>query len=128
MIVVAAGLIERDGKLLITRRPRGKHGALQWEFPGGKLERDEDPKECLIREIKEELDIVIEVGSIAEVIFHKYPEKSVLLLFYHCRWISGEPRAIDCDAFEWTSPDRLPDYDFLAADLDFIQKLSGRNV
>ncbi|PWT93928.1 MAG: 8-oxo-dGTP diphosphatase MutT [Acidobacteria bacterium] len=126
MIIVTAGVIRRDEKLLITQRPPGKHGALKWEFPGGKLESEEDPRDCLIREVREELGIEIGVDSITEVIFHRYPERSVLLLFYLCHWISGEPQAIDCEAFAWVNPADLPTYDFLEADLDFIQRLAAR--
>lgn len=124
MIVVAAGLIRHNGRLLITQRLHGSHGALKWEFPGGKLEPDEDPKDCLKREIMEELGIEVEVERIEDVIFHRYPERSVLLLFYNCRLISGEPASLQCHAFSWTQPQHLRDYDFLDADLDFIRKLA----
>ena len=125
MILVAAGLIYRDGRLLIARRPPGKHGALKWEFPGGKVEDNEDPRECLVREVREELGVEIEVAEIIETVFHRYPERSVLLLFYRCKWISGEPEAIECDAFDWAEPHALPRYDFLEADLDFIRRIGG---
>lgn len=124
MILVTAGLIKKDGKLLIAQRPPAKHGALKWEFPGGKVEEDEDPRACLAREIREEMGIEIRVGNIVETVFHRYPDRSVLLLFYHCTWLSGEPQAIECAAFAWVDPSELPAYDFLEADLDFIEKLS----
>ncbi len=126
MILVAAGLIYReDGKLLIAQRPAGKHGAFKWEFPGGKVEQDEDPRDCLVREVREELGVEISVGEVIETIFHHYPERSVLLLFYRCKWISGEPRTLDCHAFDWTDVKRLGEYDFLQADLNFIRKLAA---
>jgi 8-oxo-dGTP diphosphatase len=124
MIVVAAGLIHKDGKLLITQRPHGTHGALKWEFPGGKLEENEDPKECLKREIREELGVKVEVDRIEDVLFHRYPDRSVLLLFYNCRLVSGEPEKKQCHAFAWTLPKSLPDFDFMEADLGFIHKLA----
>ncbi|HEY4491033.1 MAG TPA: (deoxy)nucleoside triphosphate pyrophosphohydrolase [Acidobacteriota bacterium] len=123
MILVAAGLIYKDGRLLIAQRPEGKHGALKWEFPGGKIEQEEDPRESLAREVTEELGIRIEVLSPVEIIFYRYPERSVLLLFYNCRWISGEPQKLDCRDFACTLPRDLKSYDFLEADLDFIAKL-----
>lgn len=123
MVIVVAGLIYREGELLITRRPPGKHGALKWEFPGGKLEEDEKPSRCLIREIREELDVEVEVGKIREVVFHRYPDKTVLLLFYDCKWLSGEPKAKDCIEFAWVRPGKLGSYDFLEADRNFIDKL-----
>jgi len=122
MILVAAGLIYREGKLLITQRPPDKPGGLKWEFPGGKIEENEDPRDCLIREVREELGIEIAVDGIREVIFHRYPERTVLLLFYNCRWISREPQAIGCRQFDWADPKRLSEYDFLEADLDFIRQ------
>jgi len=125
MILVAAGLIYRDGKLLIAQRREGRHGALRWEFPGGKIEKDEDPRESLVREVKEELGIDIAVTEPVEIIFHRYPERSVLLLFYKCRWISGEPQAIDCKAFAWVLPGDLMSYDFLEGDLAFIRRLAA---
>lgn len=124
MLIVVAGLIDREGELLIAQRPAGKHGALKWEFPGGKLEADEDPRSCLVREVKEELDIEITVHQIADVVYHRYPDRAVLLLFYNCRYVSGDTRAIDCANFCWVEPSRLPEYDFLAADQDLIQRLA----
>jgi 8-oxo-dGTP diphosphatase len=124
MILVAAGLIYRDGKLLIAQRPPGKHGALKWEFPGGKVEADEDPRDCLVREAREELAVEVEVQKIVETVFHRYPERSVLLLFYDCRWVSGEPQPLDCNAFAWVEPSRLTDYDFLQADVAFIRRFN----
>jgi len=124
MILVAAGFIYKNGKLLIAQRPEGKHGAFKWEFPGGKVEADEDPRDCLVREVREELAIEIEVQEAIETIFHRYPDRSVLLLFYTCRWVSGEPVAHGCAAFEWIDPKHLPHYDFLEADLELIQKIA----
>ena len=128
MLIVVAGLIYRDGKLLIAQRPAGKHGALKWEFPGGKLEDDEDPRDCLAREIKEELDTNVEVERIIEVVHHRYPDRSVLLLFYACRYLSGNVRAIDCADFAWVEPSRLQEYDFLAADQDLIRRLASGDL
>ena len=128
MLIVVAGLIERDDKLLITQRPPQKHGALKWEFPGGKLEEGEDPRNCLIREIKEELNLEVAVHRIAEVIFHRYPDRSVLVLFYSCTWVAGEPQAIDCADFAWVERAHLMSYDFLEADLDLIKHLAERRL
>jgi 8-oxo-dGTP diphosphatase len=123
MLVVAAGLIYKQGKLLIAQRLPGKHGALKWEFPGGKIEEDEDPRATLAREVAEELGMQIEVLNPIEIIFHRYPDRSVLLLLYNCRWKSGEPQKLDCHDFAWVLPQELSDYDFLDADLDLISRL-----
>ncbi len=126
MLFVTAGLIYRDdGRLLIAQRPEGKQGALKWEFPGGKIEEDEDPPDCLRREVMEELGVVIDVGPVVDVVFHRYPDRSVLLLFYECRWKSGEPSSIGCKSFAWVKREELPGCDFLEADLDFIRRYSG---
>lgn len=128
MILVSAGLIFRNNSLLITQRPAGKHGAFKWEFPGGKVEDDEDPRKCLEREIQEELGIKVKAENIIETIHHRYPERSVLLLFYRCQWISGEPQPIECNAIAWSDPAHLTDYDFLEADLDFIRRLAQKSL
>lgn len=128
MILVVAGFIHKNGKLLITQRPPEKHGALKWEFPGGKVEPDEDPRDSLIREVREELAVEISVHEISETIFHRYPERTVLLLFYRCRWLSGEPQTRGCHAFAWVDPSRLTRYDFLEADLGLIRKIEAGSV
>jgi 8-oxo-dGTP diphosphatase len=128
MILVSAGLIYKNSSLLITQRPEGKHGALKWEFPGGKVEDDEDPRKSLEREIREELGIEVKAEDIIETIYHRYPDRSVLLLFYNCQFIAGEPQPIECNAIAWTDPAHLTDYDFLEADLDFIRRLAEKSL
>jgi 8-oxo-dGTP diphosphatase len=124
MLLVVAGLVYRGEELLIAQRPDGKHSALKWEFPGGKVEENEDPRDTLVREIKEELDIEVKVQRIADVIFHRYPDRAVLLLFYVCQYASGVANALDAADFAWVKPEQLMDYDFIAADTDLIQQLA----
>ncbi len=83
-IEVAAALIFRGGKLLITQRHAGVHLGGLWEFPGGKREPGETFEQCLAREIREELGVEIVVGGLFEEITHRYPEKSVHLKFFKC--------------------------------------------
>jgi len=123
IIEVAAGLVFRDGKLLITQRHAGAHLGGLWEFPGGKREPGETFEQCLVREIREELGIEIEVGEILESLAHAYPEKTVHLKFYRCRWKQREPRAVDCLAFKWVSAAELGDYEFPAADARLLARL-----
>src|SRR5947209_16154187 len=85
-IEVAAGLVFRDGKLLITQRRADAHLGGLWEFPGGKREQDETFEECLRRELREELGVEVIVGELFESVTHAYPEKTVQLKFFRCQW------------------------------------------
>lgn len=122
---VAAALVFRGGRLLITRRPPGKHLAGLWEFPGGKREPDETWEACLRREIREELDCGIEVGERLAEVRHDYPEKSVHLRFFVCRLRDGEPRAVGCAALAWITRDELARYEFPPADAALLGRLRG---
>lgn len=124
-IEVAAALIFRDSKLLIARRPEGVHLAGLWEFPGGKREQGESFESCLQREIREELDCDVEVGSLVFQNVHSYSEKTVDIRFYHCTLTKGEPRAIECDALEWVTKDRVAEFSFPEADVALLEHLGG---
>jgi mutator protein MutT len=123
IIDVAAALVFREGKLLITQRYAGAHLGGLWEFPGGKRESNESFAACLIRELREELGIEVEVGELVESLTHAYPEKTVHLKFYRCRWKEHEPQPLGCPAFQWVSADELSDYDFPAADARLLDML-----
>jgi mutator protein MutT len=123
VIDVAAGLVFRGGKLLITRRQAEAHLGGLWEFPGGTREADETFEHCLVRELREELDTEVEVGALVESITHEYPEKTVHLQFFRCRWLSREPRAVGCAALTWVAPTELRDYQFPAADARLLGML-----
>src|SRR5262245_29527344 len=97
-IEVSAGLVFRDGKLLITQRHAGAHLGGLWEFPGGKREPTESFEDCLVRELREELGIEVAVGELLETIQHDYPDKRVLLKFFRCTWRANEPQPIGCSA------------------------------
>ncbi len=122
-IEVAAALVFRNEKLLIARRPSGVHLAGLWEFPGGKREQGESFESCLQREIWEELDCGIAVGSLVFKNVHSYSEKTVDIRFYHCTLTQGEPRAIECDALEWITKDQVADYSFPEADVALLEHL-----
>jgi 8-oxo-dGTP diphosphatase len=123
IIDVAAGLVFRGGKLLITQRRSQDHLGGLWEFPGGKREPQEMFEECLRRELREELGIGVEVGELIESMTHHYPEKSVHLKFYKCRLIEAEPRALGCDAIAWVTMSELAQYGFPEADAQLLQRL-----
>ena len=123
VIEVAAGLVFRDGQLLITqRRPQDHLGGL-WEFPGGKREPAETFEQCLRRELQEELGVEVEVGALLDEISHTYPEKSVHLKFYRCTLTAGEPQPIHCNALAWVTQKQLRDYEFPAADVQLLAML-----
>ena len=122
-IQVAAGLVFREGRLLITRRSAGAHLGGLWEFPGGKREPGETYQQCLRRELREELGIRVRVLSLFDDILHHYPERSVRLKFFHCRWLRHEPRPILCDSLAWITRVQLSEYAFPAADARLLEKL-----
>ena len=124
-IEVAAGLVFRDERLLITQRPAQGHLGGLWEFPGGKREAGETFEQCLARELREELGIEVAIGELVESIIHAYPEKTVLLHFYRCRWIQHEPQPLGCPAFKWVGAQELAEYEFPAADARLLEKLAG---
>ena len=123
-IEVSAGLVFRDGRLLITQRHADAHLGGLWEFPGGKRECDESFESCLSRELLEELGIEVAVGELIETVEHDYPGKRVLLKFFRCRWVANEPRALGCPAFEWIAREDLARYEFPPADARLLQLLA----
>jgi mutator protein MutT len=125
-IQVAAGLVFRAGKLLITQRPAASHLGGLWEFPGGKREPNETFEECLHRELKEELGIEVDVKELVETVTHDYPEKCVTLNFYRCAWKANEPRALGCPDFRWIAPAELSHYKFPEADVKLVEMLAHR--
>ncbi len=123
VIEVAAGLVFRSGKLLITQRHADAHLGGLWEFPGGKRHDGETFEDCLRRELWEELGIEVEVRELFEEITHHYPDKSIHLKFFRCDWLGNEPRALDCNAFAWVEPQQLDQYAFPEADARLLEKL-----
>ena len=129
-VIVAAGIVVEDGRVLLTQRKAGSHLEGMWEFPGGKVEAGEDPKAALRRELEEELGIDAEIGDIVDVAFHRYDEAdmAVLLLFYEVsrRPGSAPPRALDVAAFSWGGRDALDPSRFPPADVGVLQKVALR--
>lgn len=127
-IICAAGVIQKDNKILIAqRKPDSRLEPLKWEFPGGKIEFTEDPKKCLIREIREEMDFDIEVNGIFEVVSHNYHKDGeihhVLLLCYLCDYFRGDPKPLDCHDMRWVGMEEIGRVDFAAADIPIVKKV-----
>src|ERR1700735_1503104 len=106
VLVAAAALIDADGRVLIAQRPAGKAMAGLWEFPGGKLEAGERPKDTLIRELREELSIAVKEACLAPFTFasHSYPEFHLLMPLYLCRRWEGTVTALEHSALKWAKP------------------------
>lgn len=125
MTTVVAAVIERDGRILIAqRRPDSPH-PLKWEFPGGKVEPGETHSAALIRELREELDILPEIGPQIAQYEYQYPGRPpILLIFFKVDRFLGEPRNLVFDRIAWALPRDLPSYDFLAGDVEFVCTLA----
>src|SRR6201996_3539960 len=106
LLVVAAALVDPDGRVLIAQRPEGKSMAGLWEFPGGKVEACETPEAALIRELKEELAITVKEPCLAPFTFasHTYGAFHLLMPLYVCRRWDGSPRALEHAALRWVRP------------------------
>ena len=127
-IEVAAGLVFRKGRLLITQRPAGGHLAGLWEFSGGKREPGETMPQCLRRELAEELGVVVNIGQCVETLTHAYPEKTVRLEFYLCELVEGEPAGLDGQQLAWVTVDELEEYKFPAADARLLERLKSETL
>jgi 8-oxo-dGTP diphosphatase len=126
-LIVTAAVIERDGRFLVTRRPKGSHLEGCWEFPGGKCDPDEALETCLRREMVEELDSDVRVGREVHRIAHTYPERVVELHFFRCELLS-EPQPVLGQEMRWVAREDLGTLEFLPADAELIVLLaSGTN-
>ena len=122
-LIVVAAVTLRDGQVMICQRKPEVHNGLKWEFPGGKLEDGESPEAALARELREELAIEARVGRVADAVYHRYEDRDVLVLFYMCEIVSGEPRTVDCNDIRWVGFEELKGYDFAGADAAFVERL-----
>ena len=123
--VTAALIWNEDGRVLLARRPANAMLGGMWEFPGGKREKDESLEECLRREIREELGLVVRVEDAAATVRHAYSHFSIILHAYHCRLVSGEPRALGCAEWRWVSWTDLGQFPISGADLKVIAAFEG---
>jgi 8-oxo-dGTP diphosphatase len=123
---VVAALIEKDGKLLVCQRTRHQTMPLKWEFPGGKIEEREQPRDALRRELEEELGIAATIGDELARIQHEYPNGGMVeLRFFVVRKFEGEIENRIFREIKWAWPADLPKYDFLEADLTLVRDLAA---
>lgn len=125
VLVAAVALVDADGRVLLAQRPEGKAMAGLWEFPGGKVEIGERPEETLIRELAEELGILVKEACLAPLTFasHAYETFDLLMPLWVCRRWEGTVRAAEGQALAWVRPQRLRDYPMPPADVPLIPVL-----
>ena len=127
VLVAACALIDADGRVLIAQRPPGRQMAGLWEFPGGKIEAGETPETTLIRELKEELGIIVNEACLAPLTFasHGYADFHLVMPLYVCRRWDGTVRAQEGQELAWVRPNRLKDYPMPPADVPLISHLTA---
>lgn len=123
-INVVAAVIMKEGKVFATQRGYGefKDG---WEFPGGKVEAGESPEEALCREIREELEVDVNVGDLIDTIEYDYPDFHLSMKCYACSIAGGSPHLLEHEAARWLSADQLDSVAWLPADITLIPKIAG---
>lgn len=123
-IQVAAALIRNEkGEFLICQRPANKSRALLWEFVGGKVEKDETPRDALIRECHEELAITVNPTQIFDQVTHAYDDVTVHLTLFLATITSGTPQKLEHNDIKWVTVSQMPNYDFCPADYTILQKI-----
>jgi 8-oxo-dGTP diphosphatase len=124
-VTVVAAVIERDGAVLICQRAAGKRHALKWEFPGGKVEPGEESRRALARELEEELGVRAVIGAEITRYPYQYPGRTpILLIFYHVTEFEGEVENREFADVRWAPRVRLPEFDFLEGDVEFVRSLA----
>jgi 8-oxo-dGTP diphosphatase len=127
-MVVTAGIINREGCILICQRRKGSWGEFKWEFPGGKVEDGEDPGESLRRELREELAIESQIGPLLCRLEHRYPDRAVELYVYQILTYTGEVCNRQFESIRWARREELLEFDFLDADLPVVEALVKRTL
>jgi 8-oxo-dGTP diphosphatase len=125
LTVAACALVDADGRVLLAQRPTGKPMAGLWEFPGGKVGAGERPEQTLIRELKEELGILVNEACLAPLTFasHSYPDFHLLMPLFVCRRWEGTPMALEGQQLAWVRVNRLRDYPMPPADEPLVSHL-----
>lgn len=122
IVKVVCGIIFKDNKIFICRRKEGKALAGFWEFPGGKVELGETNEESLKRELKEELDMEVEINNCIGNFTHEYVKTTIELIGYECTLLSYQGKLTDHDAYEWVESERLLTYRLAPADIPIAKE------
>ena len=123
MTEVVAALIWNDDKFMICQRPARKARGLLWEFVGGKVESGETKEQALIRECKEELDVLLSVGDVFMDVIHEYPDLTVHLTLFNATILEGIPQKLEHNDILWITSSEIPNYEFCPADEEILNKI-----
>ena len=123
IVEVVAALIWQGDKFMICQRPANKARPLLWEFVGGKVEIGETKEQALIRECKEELNVLLSVGDVLMDVVHEYPDMTVHLTLFNATISEGEPQRLEHNDIQWIAPSEIPNYEFCPADEEILAKI-----
>ncbi len=123
MVEVVAALIWDGGRFMICQRPAYKTRGLLWEFVGGKVEPGETKEQALVRECREELDILVGAEDVFTEVIHEYPDMTVHLTLFNAHIVSGVPKLLEHNDLRWITPEEIPKYDFCPADKEILEKI-----
>ena len=127
MVEVVAALIWKNNKFMICQRPAHKARGFLWEFVGGKVEQGETKEQALIRECKEELNVLLSVGDVFTDVVHEYPDLTVHLTLFNATIAEGEPQKLEHNDIQWITSSEIPNYEFCPADEEILDKLLQNN-
>ena len=128
MTEVVAALIWDNDKFMICQRPAHKARGLLWEFVGGKVEKGETKEQALIRECKEELNILLSVGDVFMDVVHEYPDLTVHLTLFNAAIAKGEPQKLEHNDIQWITPNEITNYEFCPADEEILDRLIESHI
>ena len=126
MVEVVAALIWEGNKFMICQRPAHKARGLLWEFVGGKVEQGETKEQAIIRECKEELNVLLSVGDMFMEVIHDYPDLTVHLTLFNATIVDGEPQKIEHNDIQWITPSEIQNYEFCPADEEILKEITRR--